>query len=95
VARYLFSSTNEGNDQRRPRGRVEHGGLDAAMFGQDIHVPEFAPAEDLMIEPDGTRVPAAKIQCEAAEELLREQGSRAGRRRSGLGWLRSVFRRSA
>jgi hypothetical protein len=95
VTRYLLSSTNEGNDQRRPRGGVERGGLDAALFRPDIHVPEFAHAEDLMIEPDGTRVPAAEIQEEAAKELMRGQRSPAGRRRTGLGRLGRLFRRSA
>ena len=37
---------------------VEVDGLDTAEYEPDIHVPEFAAAEDLVIEPDGTRVPA-------------------------------------
>ncbi len=37
---------------------VELDGLDMAEYEPDIHVPEFAHAEDLLIEPDGTRVPA-------------------------------------
>ena len=37
---------------------VELDGLDIAEYEPDIHVPEFAHAEDLVIEPDGTRVPA-------------------------------------
>ena len=43
---------------------VELDGLDTAEYEPDIHVPEFGWAEDLVIEPDGTRVPAA-IQAEA------------------------------
>src|SRR3954447_19982067 len=44
---------------------VELDGLDVAEYEPDIHVPEFAHAEDLMIDPDGTRVPADVIQAEA------------------------------
>ena len=33
---------------------VELDGLDMAEYAPDIHVPEFAWAEDLMIEPDGS-----------------------------------------
>ena len=51
---------------------VELDGLDAAEYRYDIHVPEFAHAEDLMIEPDGeTRTPADQVQREAARELVR------------------------
>ncbi len=50
---------------------VEVDGLDQAEYEPDIHVPEFAHAEDLMIEPDGARVSADKIQSEAAKELVR------------------------
>ena len=50
---------------------VELDGIDQAEYEYDIHVPEFAHAEDLMIEPDGTRVPAEAIQAEAAKDLVR------------------------
>ena len=50
---------------------VELDGLDQAEYEPDIHVPEFAHAEDLMIEPDGTRVPAEAVQRAAAAELVR------------------------
>jgi ammonium transporter, Amt family len=50
---------------------VEIDGLDQAEYEPDIHVPEFAHAEDLMIEPDGTRVPAEKVQREAEKDLVR------------------------
>ena len=33
-------------------------------------MPEHAHAEDLMIEPDGARVPAERVQAEAARELV-------------------------
>ena len=49
---------------------VEVDGLDTAEYEPDIHVPEFGAAEDLMIEPDGTRIPAVAVQAEAARELL-------------------------
>ena len=41
---------------------VELDGLDAAEYEPDIHVPEFAWGEDLVIEPDGTRTPARALQ---------------------------------
>lgn len=50
---------------------VEIDGLDIAEYEPDIHVPEFAHGEDLMIEPDGTRVPADRVQAEALKELVR------------------------
>jgi ammonia channel protein AmtB len=50
---------------------VELDGLDIAEYEPDIHAPEYAHAEDLMIEPDGTRVPAERVQAEAARELVR------------------------
>jgi ammonia channel protein AmtB len=50
---------------------VEVDGLDQAEYEPDIHVPEFAPAEDLVIEPDGTRMSAEAVQRAAAAELVR------------------------
>jgi hypothetical protein len=47
------------------------GVLPIAEYEPDIHVPEFAHAEDLLIEPDGTRVSADLVQREAAKELVR------------------------
>ena len=44
---------------------VELDGLDIAEYEPDIHVPEFAHAEDLLIEPDGTRAPVEAVQREA------------------------------
>ena len=41
---------------------VEVDGLDHAEYEPDIHVPEFAHAEDLMIEPDGT-AGARRMRC--------------------------------
>jgi ammonia channel protein AmtB len=49
---------------------VELDGLDNAEYEYDIHMPEHAHAEDLMIEPDGTRAPAERIQAEALKELV-------------------------
>ena len=49
---------------------VEVDGLDNAEYEYDIHMPEHAHAEDLVIEPDGTRVPAERVQAEAARELV-------------------------
>ena len=42
---------------------VEVDGLDNAEYEPDIHMPEHARAEDLVIEPDGTRVPADAVQA--------------------------------
>ena len=40
---------------------------------EDIHVPEFALGEDLVIEPDGTtRTPADKVQAEALRDVVRD-----------------------
>ena len=50
---------------------VELDGLDTAEYEPDIHVPEFAWAEDLVIEPDGTRVPAEALQRAAHREVVR------------------------
>jgi hypothetical protein len=49
---------------------VELDGIDHAYYEPDIHVPEFAQGEDLMIDPDGSRVPADAIQREAYKELV-------------------------
>ncbi len=49
---------------------VEIDGLDNAEYEYDIHMPEHAHAEDLVIEPDGARVPADRVQAEAARELV-------------------------
>ena len=49
---------------------VEVDGLDNAEYRYDIHMPEHAHAEDLVIEPDGVRVPAERVQAEAARDLI-------------------------
>ena len=63
---------------------VELAGLDAAEYRPDIHVPEFALGEDLVIEPDGaTRTPAARVQAEAfrGRDPRREPDDESERRR--------------
>jgi len=50
---------------------VELDGLDNAEYEADIHVPEFAHAPDLFIDPDGTRIDADVATAEAARELVR------------------------
>ena len=55
---------------------VEVDGLDPAEYEPDIHVPEFERAPDLVIEPDGARVPADVVQAEAARELVTTMGGR-------------------
>ncbi len=49
---------------------VELDGLDVAEYEPDIHVPEFAHADDLLIEPDGTRAPVEQVQREALRDLV-------------------------
>jgi ammonium transporter, Amt family len=49
---------------------VELSGLDPAEYEPDIHAPEFAPAPDLVIEPDGTRLPADGVQAKEALEVV-------------------------
>ncbi len=55
---------------------VELDGLDPAEYEPDIHVPEFEHAPDLVIEPDGARVPADVVQAEAARELVTTMSGR-------------------
>jgi ammonia channel protein AmtB len=50
---------------------IELDGLDAAEYRPDIHMPEHAHAEDLVIEPDGTRSPAEKVQADAFRDVIR------------------------
>ena len=51
---------------------VELAGLDAAEYRPDIHVPEFARGEDLVMEPDGvTRTPAEKVQADTFRDVIR------------------------
>ena len=56
---------------------VEVDGLDNAEYSYDIHMPEHAYAEDLVIEPDGTRVPAERVQADAARALVKLAEPRA------------------
>jgi ammonium transporter, Amt family len=50
---------------------VEVDGLDQAEYRADIHMPEHAHAEDLVIEPDGSRSSAQTVQADAAKDLVR------------------------
>ncbi len=59
---------------------VEVDGIDHAYYEPDIHVPEFEPGEDLVIEPDGRRVPAGALQAEAAKELVTAMDGRPASR---------------
>jgi ammonium transporter, Amt family len=52
---------------------VEIAGLDGVMYAPDVYAPEFGPAVDLVIEPDGRRVPADEVQ---AAELVAGNGRR-------------------
>ena len=51
---------------------VEIDGLDTAEYVADIHVPEFARAPDMVIEPDGeTHVDADKVLQQESKALVR------------------------
>ncbi len=51
---------------------VEIVGLDRVEYREDIHAPEYAHDEDLLIEPDGvTRTPVATVQTEELRDLVR------------------------
>jgi ammonia channel protein AmtB len=51
---------------------VEVDGLDAAEYVPDIHVPEFARAPELFIEPDGeTHTDAERVIADESRELIR------------------------
>jgi ammonia channel protein AmtB len=51
---------------------VEIDGLDTAEYVADIHVPEFAKAPDLLIEPDGeTHTDADKVLAQEAKALVK------------------------
>ena len=52
----------EAQPAARAGRRSSSTGLDSAEYEPDIHVPEFARGEDLVIEPDGTRIPARALQ---------------------------------
>ena len=52
---------------------VEIDGLDAAEYVPDIHVPEFARAPELFIEPDGeTHTDAQPVLDGEYRELVRK-----------------------
>jgi ammonium transporter, Amt family len=48
---------------------VELAGIDTVEYAPDIYQPEHAHAPDLLIEPDGTRVPADELVLAEALEL--------------------------
>jgi hypothetical protein len=41
---------------------VEIAGLDVVSYQHDIFAPEFGSAPDMIIEPDGTRLPVDEVQ---------------------------------
>jgi ammonia channel protein AmtB len=51
---------------------VELDGLDDAEYEYDIHMPEHAKADDMLIEPDGTRADAQKVQADAIKDLVKQ-----------------------
>jgi ammonia channel protein AmtB len=57
---------------------VELAGLDSVMYTPDIFAPEFALAPDMLVDPDGTRVPADEVQLAELADLTGAGGN--GRR---------------
>ena len=55
---------------------VELAGIDTVEYAPDIYQPEHARAPDLLIEPDGTRVPADELILAEALELTAGQRTR-------------------
>jgi hypothetical protein len=49
---------------------VELMGLDVAEYEPNIYLPEVAVAEEVIVEPDGTQVPAAAIVQRARDEVV-------------------------
>jgi ammonium transporter, Amt family len=49
---------------------VELMGLDVAEYEPNIYLPETAVAEEVIVEPDGTQVPAAAIVQRARDEVV-------------------------
>jgi hypothetical protein len=43
---------------------VEIAGLDVVAYQPDIFAPEFGHAQDMLIDPDGTRRPVDEVQAE-------------------------------
>jgi ammonia channel protein AmtB len=49
---------------------VELMGLDVAEYEPNIYLPEVAVAEEVIVEPDGTQVPAAAVVRTARDEVV-------------------------
>jgi ammonia channel protein AmtB len=49
---------------------VELMGLDVAEYEPNLYLPELAPADELIVEPDGTMVPSAAILRTARDEVV-------------------------
>jgi Amt family ammonium transporter len=49
---------------------VELMGLDVAEYEPNIYLPEVAVAEEVIVEPDGTQVPAAAVVRNARDEVV-------------------------
>jgi ammonium transporter, Amt family len=49
---------------------VELMGLDVAEYEPNVYLPEVAVAEEVIVEPDGTQVPAAAIVNRARDEVV-------------------------
>ena len=59
----------QGNLLRVPP-EVELEGLDVAEFGGDFY-PDFGASEELIVEADGSEVPAGPVLARAANQLIR------------------------
>jgi Amt family ammonium transporter len=49
---------------------VELMGLDVAEYVPDLYLPEAAAAPEMIVEPDGTQVPAAAVLTAARDEVV-------------------------
>jgi len=49
---------------------VELMGLDVAEYEPNIYLPEVAVTEEVIVEPDGTQVPAAAVVQRARDEVV-------------------------
>jgi hypothetical protein len=50
---------------------VEIAGLDTIEYSPDIYLPESASPGEMIVEPDGTIVPADSVIVPEARELVR------------------------
>ena len=67
---YIISWLLKKGNLLRVPPEVEIEGLDVAEFGGDFY-PDFAAAEEVIVEADGSVVPAGPVLAKAANQLIR------------------------